>query len=284
MSAKERLKVRLDFDKRLGNKPPYRPFSAIAVKFKNYITDAEKLLRAELPGELAELHLAAANYAYATGIKSEQIKMFLNDQRPDCTIAQVGHCDLTHEWRSRKDYSPVTDEAILRMFKETGREQGLGDNEGRYNELVLQYWARTGLQQPDGTMQKILGYAVVDYTDLDESRAAGRIFGGTCNSVGLPERALHQLNNGQRWSLQAGPGSLAIGSWGYHAMFGPAWNSYGQLYMTWGDRQQATKAWFKQFTVEQFVVVTEDWLNAEGLTIHGMNLDALLSDLGEVNR
>lgn len=271
MRQPERVDV-TRFQHRLGAKPPLRPYSAIKIKLRDYL-------------KLSQLSLPAANYGYAQGIRDDQFPMFLNDEKPDCTWATVGHMDLVHEFRTEKVLSPVSDEAIWEGFHNTGLEQGLSDFDGRYHELVWGYMARKGLRQPDGTYQKILGYAVVDPSNLTEVKAAGRLFGGVAVSVGLPERALYQLNAGLRWSLAPGPGSLGIGTWGYHAMYVPAFNSYGFGGVTWADRQAWTVAWHKQFCVEMFAILTEDWINkVTGKSVSGVALEALVNDLGELNR
>ncbi len=267
---------------KLGARPPLRPYGDIRVKVANFV-DAEHVL-ANLPDE-------PDTWTWAQGIR-EPFPVFLNDRLGDCTCATQAQEELVQSYRTGSPEMP-SDDSVLEMFRATGVEQGLGDDDGRYHEGVLSYRKRVGLKQADGSYEKILGYAAVNWLDRDEIRAAGYLFGGLQLCVALPESAYYQMawaqrnNVRPRWvtnrNLPDGTkcaGSWAPGSWGGHAIYVPAAMDIGYSLMTWGRRHYFTGAWLKAYGSEMYVTVSEDWSRKPAPS--GFDRDGLLNLLASL--
>jgi len=261
----------------LGKKPPLRSYGEIRAKVANFM-DSEKVL-AGMPD-------VPDTFTWAQGVK-EPFPMFLNDEYGDCTCATQGQEELIQSHRVGSPEVP-SDSAIFELYNNTGVEQGLTNEDGRYHEGVLSYRKRVGLRQADGTYEKILGYAAVNWLDREEIRAAGYIFGGLQLCVALPEAAYYQMAYGQahdvrpRWVVNpklpdgtVNPGSWAPGSWGGHAIYVPAAMSNGYVLMTWGQRVFFNGKWLAAYGDEMYVTVSADWARMPAPS--GFDQDGLLN-------
>lgn len=242
----------------LGKNPPLRYPGEIAVHAADYID------LAKLPTPPRTLPSIGRGIAY---------EMFLNDGAPDCTIAAVGHMEQTHEARTG-DPIDITDDEIFAFFDRTGKEQNLPNTDGRYMEGVLGSLKTTGAVL-GGSNRKILGYAHVDWRNLELYRAVTWLFAGTYNGYALPLRAQSQV--GKVWKIVGDHGEDEPGSWGGHAVF----KTVPGTAITWSQRQSMTWAWHLRYGDESYGVLTEDWVENTKAP-NGFARDELIRDLSQL--
>lgn len=258
-----------DTDLKLGKAPPKRYYADVKIKLADYL----------------DTHVLPAPPRSLPPIgKGVTFNMYLNDNLGDCTCAAVGHKEQIDSARTGAKDAP-TDDIIRELYHKTGIEQGLTDTDGRYMEGVLKHLKETGLRQtagdpdnPEGSYEKILGYAAVNWKDDLEYKTALWLFGGIYNGIALPEIAYYQLKAGKGWSLDTSyGGSSAPGSWGGHAVY----TTTGGTLITWAQRQNFSLAFRHTYFDECYAVLTEDWVQNTKAP-NGFNRDELVADLAAV--
>lgn len=256
-------------DVRLGKQPPFRYYSDIKIKVASYLTmEALSPPPSILP-------------AIGRGI---DFKMYLNDTLGDCTCAALGHKEQIDSARTHAPDVPTND-IIRDLYHQTGLQQGLSDNDGRYMEGVLKYARETGILQAAGDptvgaggREKILGYAAVNFMNDIEFRTALWLFGGLYIGMALPETAARQIEAGKSWSLDHRlGGNAAPGSWGGHAVYATT----GVTLITWAARQEYTAGFRKTYFDECYAVLTEDWVQRTTAP-NGFNKQQLIEDLAAI--
>jgi hypothetical protein len=209
--------------------------------------------------------------------------MFGNNQVGDCVEAMMLHADMAvsayagHPVRYNDSYGIELYSAI------TGYVPGDPNTDnGTDIQTALEYWKNTGLVAIDGSVHKIAGYAQFG-NPADEILLAQVLntFGTVLVGVSLQQAQEDQFSNGQPWDYVEG--DPFIGGHGI-ALQRRAVGGVGTLrYITWGAVQPATRK-FQYFCTghgngEAWAVVTQDWLDANGDSIEGLNLQQLISDL-----
>lgn len=197
--------------------------------------------------------------------------MYLNDQLGDCTCAAVGHMIQAETTYGQGTTVTVADQDVLTAYEKVGgyNPADPSTDQGAVIQDVLGYWQKTGLAG-----HKILAYASVDVSNPAEIKAAIDLFGAVDIGFNFPASAMTQFNNGQPWDVVKG--SKIEG--GHSAPVG-AYGSDGTLTcVTWGAVQKMTAAFWTKYVDEAWVVITQDWLNAQGLDPQGLNLYALGQD------
>ena len=215
-------------------------------------------------------------------------QMFGNNEWGDCVEAMGLHADIA---MSTYAGNPVTyaDGYGVQLYTDvTGFDPNAGppgnnptDN-GTEIQTLLEYWKGTGFTSADGSVHKIAGYAKFG-NPADEVLLAQvlEVFGCVCVGVSLQQDQETQFGNGQPWDYV--PGDSFIGGHGI-ALQRRSVGGIGTLhYITWGAAQKATRA-FQYFCAgqgngEAWAVVSADWLEANGDSLEGLDLDQLLSDL-----
>lgn len=242
----------------LGKNPPLRYYKDVAVKAIDYVN------LAKLPNPPNTLPSIGKGITFG---------MFGNDRFSDCTHAALSHMEQAHSARAGKAERP-TDGDVLYDYHQTGLEQGLTDNDGRYMENVLSYMKRVGARQADMSFEKIIGYVAVDWRDYELTRAVTWLFGGTYNGFALPADAEAQI--GATWKLTEGPGAVP-GSWGGHAIF----KTVPGTAITWARRQAMTWSWHQRYCDESYAVLTDDWTQNTKAP-NGFSRDELIRDLASL--
>lgn len=204
--------------------------------------------------------------------------MYGNDSLGDCTIAAAGH--MIQAWTAAVG-RPLTPEeaAVIAAYWATGS----GDT-GRYELDVLNFWRTQGIAD-----HKIVAYVALDPANIDHVRFAIATFGGVYVGVALPLTAQGQ----SEWSVvgDGQGGGSSPGSWGGHAIPYLAYDARtpgeqgGELVcLTWGAPLKLTDAFSAAYCDEAYAIVTQDWLDENGHSPTGIDIDALLADLHKVEQ
>jgi len=202
---------------------------------------------------------------YASKVRSWP--MYLNNQIGDCTAAGIAH--TIQAWTAyAKGLVTLPNSAVLRLYEAFGYVPGnpATDN-GAVEQDVLHYVMQNGVGG-----HKILAYAQVDHKNPDEMKAALNLFGSVYLGAQMPQSAMVQTDAGQPWSVEQG--SQVEGG---HCFVLQRWDTTDapMTFVTWGQLQRATTDWWMTYGVEAWVMVSQDWFQASGKTVTGVDLPEL---------
>lgn len=228
----------------------------------------------EKPRLLLEKYSTATDYPnfldYLT--KVDSFPMYLNDNEGDCTIAGGGHIIEAESAYGQGFTQKVTDSDVQTAYVAVSGynpKTGANDN-GAVMQDVLSYWRKTGIGG-----HKILAFAQVDHKNQAALRSAMNTFGSLYIGINFPGSAMDQFNEGKPWDVVKGA-TLEGG----HCIHGGAYQVGGNWkVVTWGAVQEMTQAFWDKYVEEAWIVVTPEWLNANGDSPTGLNLYALGEDL-----
>ena len=195
--------------------------------------------------------------------------MYLNDRIGDCTCAVAGHLIQVFNQYGQKLDVRVSDNDVLKAYSAvSGYDPVTGRNDnGAVVQDVLDYWRKTGIGG-----HKILAFAQVDFRNPDELRSALNIFGNIYLGIDFPNTAMDQFFNGQPWDVVPGAyseGGHAINA-GYYDVSDGMWKI-----VTWGAVQPMTQAFFDEYVEEAWVVISQEWLDANGRNPEGIDMTTL---------
>jgi hypothetical protein len=205
--------------------------------------------------------------------------MMGNDQYGDCTCAAVGHAEqITSAVVSDGTaiHTP-TDSDVLGAYWATGNPPTPGaDDNGRAELDVLNYWRTSGIGGSKITAFASLGVKKAA-TIQKETKYAIDLFGFCYIGVALPISAQSQAV----WTPVRGA-SGAPGSWGGHAIILVDYDSKGPSCVTWGEIVKMSWAFYAKYTDEAYIALAPEWMNAQGESPAGFNVQALMDDLHSI--
>lgn len=219
--------------------------------------------------------------------------MYGNSDCGDCVWATIGHqIQLTSLYGSGTEIT-VTELDVLRGYSDaTGYDptqtQPDGSNptdQGTVIQDALGYWMKTGIGpapadgEPD-TRHKILAFAEVDVRNRTEVEAAINVFGSVHIGMDFPKIAEDEFNAGQEWDVAADDG----GSLGGHAVPIAYYDAPSKTWkcVTWATAQGMTWAFWDRYVSEAWVVITPEWLDANGHSPEGVDLYGLGEDFAQI--
>jgi hypothetical protein len=212
-------------------------------------------------------------------VPAEAKLMFGNDTIGDCTCAAMANLIILTTCHTGKVVIP-TAEDVIAVYSAVGgydpsRTDADGNNptdNGAAMTDVLAYMQTTGMAG-----HKILAWAKIDQSNLEHRRIGCDLFGCTYVGVNLPTQAQQQFSEGE-------PRAAVYNDTieGGHAILRPGYGSLGDDYVTWAKwDQKASADWSLAYVEEEYVVITEDWIDqATQKTPGGLDLAALKADLG----
>ena len=200
-------------------------------------------------------------------------QMYGNDQYGDCVWAMSANALILTTCHTGSVVIPTLQDVLGAYSAVTGFNPGppvVNDN-GTAITDALDYLRTTGIAG-----HKILGWAQIDHTNLLHRELATDLFGCTLVGVQLPNSAQEQFANGQPWEVTS---DLSID--GGHAILHPGYGYAGDDYVTWAKwDQKASAEWSKTFVDEEYIIITQDWINqATQKTPGGLDLAALQADI-----
>lgn len=201
----------------------------------------------------------------------------LNDQLGCCTIATASH--EIQAWTAyARTQVILPDDAILSAYEAVGGYVP-GDpstDNGCQVQDVLAYWHSAGIGG-----HRIGAYAALgNPANLPLLKACLYTFGSVYLGLNLPASAEDQFASGVPWSVV--PGSPLAGG---HAVPLQRWDDSraGPVeVVTWGQLQRMTLAFARTYLEEAWVIISQDWIEANGKTVTGLNLAELQADLAAV--
>lgn len=197
--------------------------------------------------------------------------MYGNDQWGDCVWAMSANAIILATCHTGNVVIPTLEDVLGGYSAVTGFDPKTGANDnGTAITDALEYLRTTGMAG-----HKILAWAKIDHTNLLHRQLGVDLFGCTLVGVQLPASAQDQFSNNQPW--EAGNTNIEGG----HAILHPGYGSEGDDYVTWAKwDQKASAAWSAQYVDEEYVIITEDWINqVTQKTPGGLDLATLEADI-----
>jgi len=202
----------------------------------------------------------------------EAMQMFGNDTIGDCTCAGIANLIILMTVHTGAVVIPTLDDVIGTYSAVTGYVPGdPSTDRGAAMTDVLAYMQSTGMSG-----HKILAWAKIDHTNQLYRELAVDLFGATYVGVNLPMSAQEQFGANQPWKVV--PNDPIEGG---HAIIHPGYGRLGGDYVSWARwDQKASSAWEAQYIEEEYVIITEDWINqVTQLTPGGVDLATLQTDI-----
>lgn len=197
-------------------------------------------------------------------------QMLGNDQYGDCvavTWANVRRL-MSAELGGHETYPTL--QQVEALYK-TQNPNFPRDDNGMDIQTCLEYLVNTG--GPDGV--KAVAFAQVDYTNLDEVKAALAIFGYVWTGINVQTANMQQFQNGQPWDYSPRSqieGGHSIVSGGY---LGQTKNDV--RFITWAAETAFTDNFWSHLVEEAWVVIWPEHLGSAAF-LQGVDLSALAAD------
>jgi hypothetical protein len=199
--------------------------------------------------------------------------MLLNDQLGDCTAAGLLHLFLAMTTYAGDAISPtnaIAESLYERFGYNPADVQPDGTNptdKGAVEQDVLQ---DVSTDPVDGC--EVAAFAQVDHTNQEEMQHATSTFGGLYLGIACPESMQEQFAAGE--VIDYVPGSPVEGG---HCVIVVGWDSDYLYVVTWGALVKMTWRFWEEYGDEAWVVISKSWLEKNGTSPSGLNLQGLLS-------
>ena len=213
--------------------------------------------------------------------------MFLNASIGDCTIAAAAH--MIQQWTqyAGKLVTP-TDGQVLDAYEAVSgyNPNNPASDAGATLLSALAYWKSHGIGG-----NKIVAWSAVDPTNKTEIQQAISIFGGVYIGLSLPVMSQNPGTGANGLPLWSSTGNFTgaglPGGWGGHCIplvgYGVDEESNeGTMGVTWAQLYDLTYGYIAAYCTEMYAIVTQEWIEADGLSPSGFDITQLLADLPSV--
>jgi hypothetical protein len=209
-------------------------------------------------------------------VSAGELSMLGNDQYGDC--GEAGACGLAQLQSANANpadpFVPTTEEALALYTAVTGfNPADPSTDQGTVLTDLLTYWQNTGFQlttrSGKSRLSKIVGWASLDVSSFALLRWAGYTFGGNYLGIRCPQQCEDDTTN---WNFAPG---LPIASG--HCIVQAGEGRLGSKMRSWGMFIPASAGFTGAYVDEGYVVVTDDWLNAQAESPSGLNLNSLVA-------
>ena len=208
------------------------------------------------------------------------LDMLGNDVVGDCVIAAAMHYAQIETANTGNPLTPTTALALQTYADITGYDPSQTDANGNnptdngtdFEQQLFPYWQKTGIPLLDKNGKTVLhtikGFAALDLTSVAQQRYALRLFGGKLTGFNCPQSIVGNTTN---WNDPSGP--IAGG----HGVTEPGQGAAGWHTISWGALIPGTWAFSQALADEMYIVTTDAWINAQGKSPSGLDLNGLLA-------
>ncbi len=217
--------------------------------------------------------------------------LMLNDSIGDCTVAAAGH--MIEQWTAYANpptFIPSDKDILTAYMAVSGyTPNNPSTDNGAVMLDVLNYWRTHGIAG-----RKIIAFVSLNPKNRVEVEQAVSLFGNCYIGIGLPiaaQNPLDGVNGYPVWSMPPnGPrGDGAPWSWGGHSVpilgYGhDVASNRGTMVLTWGQLFDMTWGFMQLYCDEAYAVLSQDWIDAHGLSGSGFDLATLQKDLADITR
>lgn len=240
--------------------------------------DHRDLLFADYRAAVEEIPAARIGYQHAI---PEPIGMLGNDAYGDCVFAGAAH--ETMLWNATQARTVTfTDRSVLGDYSAvTGFDpRDPASDQGTVVHDALNYRRHTGIADAHGDRHKLGAYVSLEPGNWHELLEALEVFEAVGIGFLFPSYAMEQFNAGLRWSYRPG-GKIEGGH--YVPVIGRP-HVATITTVTWGQKQDMTRAFYHAFCDESWGLLSEEMLGADGLSAEGFDLAALQADVAALGR
>lgn len=138
---------------------------------------------------------------------------------------------------------------------------------------LLDHWKKHGFPVTTRSGKKrisqIAGWAALDISNFNLLRWAAYTFGGSLLGIKCPQKCIEDTTN---WNFA--PGLPLAGG---HLIVQAGEGSLGGKMRSWGMFIPSTAGFMGAYNDEGYIVATPEWINAQGVSPVGLNLNSLLA-------
>lgn len=220
----------------------------------------------------------ARGWEYA--VAPEKLECLGNDKVGNCAIAMAMHHAQIDTAAAGNPLTP-TEQLTLETYsaitgydpKQTDENGDNPTDQGTTFIELFRYWKNHGIPLLDVrgniVMHKILGWAALDLNSVPQQRYACDTFG--CTLTGI-KCARNLMTDTSDWVYD--PKSPILGG---HGVLRAGQGAIGQHFISWGFSIPAPWSMSLHLADEDFIVTTPFWLNRQGVSPSGLDLNGLLN-------
>jgi hypothetical protein len=213
------------------------------------------------------------------GAKVAGWPMYYNDQYGDCTCAAAGH--MIQNWTANAAAEVTVPPPSVLSFYEHFVGTPPPPDQGCDMLSVLKYWRRAGI---DG--HKVLAFTSIDLQNQVQAQSACWLFGSIYIGVALPDFTVPPNVDPLTipWVVPAGGpvGSAAPNQNNGHCIPAVSYDEENLYVVTWGEVKPMSWGFYNAYADESFAVISQDFIEANGLNPVGFDLTALKAELTQV--
>lgn len=192
----------------------------------------------------------------------------------DCAEAGILHLIQGQSANTGNPLTATTDQALALYSAITGfNPSDPSTDQGTVLTRLLSYIQVNGVEMTDSTGKtvtvEIVGSASLDISSVAQMRYAGYTFGGNYLGINCPSQCESDLTN---WNFASG---LPIA--GGHCIPQEGEGSLGGKIVSWDTVIRASTGFLLSYLEEAYIVITKAWLNAQGKSPTGLDLDGLVA-------
>ena len=200
--------------------------------------------------------------------------MLGNDQVGDCAEAGILHLIQGQAANTGTVLTPTTDQALALYTAVTGyNPSDPSTDQGTVLTDLLTYIQTSGVEMTDSTGKtvtvEVVGSASLDISSTAQMRYAGYTFGGNYLGINCPQQCEDDTTN---WNF--GPGLPIAGG---HCIPQEGEGIAGGKIVSWSEVIPVSNLFLMSYLDEGYVVLTKSWVNAQGKSPSGLDLDGLLA-------
>lgn len=209
-------------------------------------------------------------------VPSSELSVLGNDKYGCCAasgaygLAQIQSCNAN----PADPIVPTTGQALDLYSAVTGFDPNDPEtDQGTVLTDLLEHWQKVGFEVTHRSGKKglsqIYGWAAIDVSSFAAIRWGAYTFGGGYLGIRCPQKCEQDLAN---WNFAPG---LPIA--GGHCIVQAGQGRFGAKMRSWGMFIPASAPFMGAYIDEYYIVVTEDWLNAQRVSPAGLDLNGLLA-------
>jgi hypothetical protein len=206
--------------------------------------------------------------------------MLGNDQYGDCAEAGIMHLVQAQAANAGVQIHATEAQTLALYSAVTGfNPSDPNSDQGTVLTDLLTYVQKNGLEMTDSTGKavtvEVVGSASLDITSVAQLRYATYMFGGTYLGIQCPQECEDDLSN---WNFAAGLPLV-----GGHCIPRVGEGSAGGQIVSWGQVIPFSNQFWTSYGDEAYCVLTKSWVNAQGKSPSGLDLNALLAAMKTLN-
>lgn len=209
--------------------------------------------------------------------------MYCNDVLGCCTLSGIGHMYGAWTTYGSGIEALFADSQVQAVYSRVGGYVP-GDpstDNGCVMQDVLDDQKVNGMADTRGKVHKVAGYAM--FGNPADELLLGQVldvFGSVYVGINVQQQMETEFSDQQPWTWD--PAAEPVGGHAICLQRRLGSGSAPLEYVTWGALQPATADFQANAAEEAWAVVTQDWLQANGATVEGLDLQQLLSDMQQV--